>query len=57
MTNTERHERIDFLYAHAERESREINDAELAEIERLSSEMYDEAHRWLDQKLPLSQAA
>ena len=52
MTITERQERIECLYAHAEREGREINDAELNEIERLSAEIYDEAQTWLRNRLP-----
>ena len=52
MTNTERHERIECLYAHAEREGREINDTELEEIERLSGEIYDEAQSWVRNRLP-----
>lgn len=65
MTNTERHERIECLYAHAEREGREINDTELEEIERLSGEIYDEAQSeslakseaWLRSRLPDPQVA
>ena len=52
MTNTERHERIECFYAHAEREGREINDAELNEIEHLSAEIYDEAQKWVRSRQP-----
>jgi hypothetical protein len=52
--NTERRNRIEAIYAHANSEHRPVNKGELDEIEKLSAEIYDEAQAWLRSKQPAS---